>query len=84
VITLLENEAFFEGGVCGVLLGFLRKQGVLMVCFCGEFVVECVANVVLKQSSFVVIKNRTRFQGLFLHFPFWNERGTYPSRRSQG
>jgi hypothetical protein len=37
---------FSECGGVGFLQGFLRKRGCLHVVSCGEFVVECVANVV--------------------------------------
>jgi hypothetical protein len=33
-----EFLGFFGGWVCGVLLEVLRKTGVLVWCFCGEFV----------------------------------------------
>jgi hypothetical protein len=62
-------SSFFNRRVCGVLLGFLRKRGVLTWCFCGEVVVFCVVNVVIKQSPFVVMKDVTRIPGLFFGFP---------------
>jgi hypothetical protein len=40
---------FFCGGML-FLLGVLGKCGVLLWCFCGEFVVECVVNVVSFRS----------------------------------
>jgi hypothetical protein len=40
---------FFCGGMV-FLLGVLGKCGVLLWCFCGEFVVECVVNVVSFRS----------------------------------
>jgi hypothetical protein len=36
----------------GVFDGFFGKIGVLWLVFCGENVVECVANVVCRQSLF--------------------------------
>jgi hypothetical protein len=41
---------FFGCGVLVFLLGFLRKTAVLVWCFCGEFVVECMVNVVVQPS----------------------------------
>jgi hypothetical protein len=35
------------GGGFGVFVGFLRKMSVLMRCFDGQFVVVCMADVVL-------------------------------------
>jgi hypothetical protein len=43
--AVAEPLFFFCGGVV-ILLGFLRKCVFLAWCFCGEFVVECVVNVV--------------------------------------
>ena len=37
---------------CGVLLGIFGNLGVLTWCFCGEFVVDCVVNVVSLRSLF--------------------------------
>jgi hypothetical protein len=42
---------FFFCGGGAFLLGVLEKCGGLLWCFCGEFVVECVVNVV----GFVVV-----------------------------
>jgi hypothetical protein len=40
------SDLFWCGG-CPFLLGVLAKAGDKTWCFCGEFVVDCVVNVVL-------------------------------------
>jgi hypothetical protein len=43
---------------CPFLLGFLAKTGILLWCFGGVNVVDCVVNVVFKQSVFGAGKMR--------------------------
>jgi hypothetical protein len=50
---------------CGVLLGFFGKTGVQAWCFCGEFVVGCVVNVVLLPTLF---RGGKIGQGLRIYF----------------
>jgi hypothetical protein len=54
-------------GVVGLwfLQGFFAKKVVLTSCFCGEFVVECVVNVVEKQRVFVGRKIGQAFEVYF-------------------
>jgi hypothetical protein len=49
----------------GFLLGILAILGVLMVVFCGEFVVGCVVTVVNRRSLFEVLKVRQVFEIYF-------------------
>jgi hypothetical protein len=70
VLNLLwEGGYFFLGGVCGVLRGFLRKMGVLIVVFwwCrrGGWVVKRGVFAV----SFLASKNAPWFLSLFLGPP---------------
>jgi hypothetical protein len=56
-------------GLTGVLQGVLAKCVVLLWCFCGVDVVECVAVVVIKPRDFGLRKIRHIFEiyfGLFL------------------
>jgi hypothetical protein len=55
-------------GVVGLwfLQGFFAKKVVLTWCFCGEFVVECVVNVVEKQRVFAGRKIGQAFEVYFL------------------
>jgi hypothetical protein len=50
---------------CGFLQGFFAKWTFLLWCFCGEFVVECVVNVVEKQRVFTRRKIGQVFQVYF-------------------
>jgi hypothetical protein len=47
------------------LQGIFAKTVFLLWCFCGEFVVECVANVVEKPRVFVVQKMGLAFEVYF-------------------
>jgi hypothetical protein len=61
-----DGLRFFGFGV--FLRGVLGKDGVLLWCFAGVIVVECVANVVAKQRTFRQLKIRHGFQlYLFVH-----------------
>jgi hypothetical protein len=51
------------------LQGIFAKRVLLVWCFCGEFVVECVANVVEKLRCFCVIKKGHHFEVYF-----WSDR----------
>jgi hypothetical protein len=59
--VLPVSRAFFDGG--------LEKKGVFAWCFCGEFVVDCVINVVRKMAVLRGQKTchflQIYFQGLF-------------------
>jgi hypothetical protein len=44
---------FFWCGGFVVFAGIFAKKAFLLWCFCGEFVVECVVNVVQKRGVFV-------------------------------
>jgi hypothetical protein len=43
---------FFGVVVLWFLQGIFAKKAILLWCFCGEFVVECVVNVVQKHGVF--------------------------------
>jgi hypothetical protein len=60
---------FFWLGDCGVLLRVLGKMRGRTWCFGGEFVVECVANVVLKQPRFQAGEMGHRLRIYFWRFP---------------
>jgi len=51
---------------CGGLLGFLGETGCWTRCFGGEFVVDCVVNVVSGRTRFFGVKRGTGVSGLFL------------------
>jgi hypothetical protein len=59
------GSVFFCCGGLALLQGFLTKTGVQAWCFCGAFVVECVADAVLLQPSFAVRKIGHLFQLYF-------------------
>ncbi|MBB5339966.1 putative membrane-anchored protein [Edaphobacter lichenicola] len=69
VVVRVGLTTFFLWVVLWFLLGFLRKTAAKTWCFDGEVVVFCVVNVVIKQSSFVVMGNVTRILSLFFGFP---------------
>jgi hypothetical protein len=65
-----ESFAVFFGTViCWFLQGIFTKMVFLWWCFCGEFVVECVANVVEKPRVFAWLKTGHHFEVYF-----WSDR----------
>jgi hypothetical protein len=54
--------------VAGVLLGVLAKNGVLVWCFCGEVVVDCVVNRGALMVAFWRLKIRHCFEVYFAYF----------------
>jgi hypothetical protein len=53
---LLLRVHFFVLWWSGVFAGVLQKNSVLVWCFCGENVVDCVVNVVHSRSLFERLK----------------------------
>jgi hypothetical protein len=58
------SDLLWRGG-CPFLLGVLAKTGDKTWCFCGEFVVDCVVNVVLLRTVFC---GRRMGQGFWIYF----------------
>jgi hypothetical protein len=60
-----ENRKKFRCGGLVFLLGVLQILGVFCMVNCGEFVVGCVVNVVIKRPLFSVRKIRHVFEVYF-------------------
>jgi hypothetical protein len=56
---------FFDVAVLWFLQGFWAKMAFLLWCFCGEFVVDCVVNVVEKPRDFAGGKIGQTFEVYF-------------------
>jgi hypothetical protein len=66
IVQICEKLRLFFGVVdLWFLQGFFAKKVILTWCFCGEFVVECVVNVVEKQRVFAGRKIGQAFEVYF-------------------